>query len=56
VYRSDDGMNWELFNSFTPMGERVSHSCTVFKDRIIIIGGFDGTGFKNDVWAFKTLE
>ena len=45
----------QLFPTGTPLGPRQGHVMIYqpIQDRVIVFGGFDGSSFKNDVWALS---
>lgn len=49
VWRSSDGVNWELLSEMSAFGPRAGHSLTAFNDELVLIGGMDGEA-SNDVW------
>lgn len=54
VWSSPDGINWTCAATHGPFGGRYGHGCTVFGDKIALIGGFnDAAGAeesRGDVW------
>lgn len=54
VWTSGDGRNWALAVAEAPFARRYGHGCTVFKNRIMLIGGFNDAIGSNasygDVW------
>jgi hypothetical protein len=54
VWSSADGINWILAAKQAPFTERYGHGCTVFDDRMIVLGGFNDAVGKpqsfGDVW------
>ncbi len=54
VWSSADGVHWNRVAVHAPFGERYGHGCTVFNDRIVLLGGFnDAVGKQKsfgDVW------
>jgi hypothetical protein len=50
---NEKGWSGNMFKSgFTP---RFAHACTVFKNQIWVIGGFDGTNELSDMWASSNM-
>jgi hypothetical protein len=50
VWKSRDGTNWTLLTDHPPWSARVWHTCVVSKERIWLIGGYDGD-YRGDVWS-----
>lgn len=50
ILRTTDGKNWETLAEKSNLPNRIFYGATVFKDKIWIIGGFDGKKYHNDVW------
>jgi hypothetical protein len=54
VWSTSDGVNWKLETKNAPFAARYGHGCTVFSDRMYLLGGFsDAVGSQqsfNDVW------
>jgi len=48
-----DGTNWGIVNTTAPWGHRTAHQCTIFQNKMWIIGGrkSDSGSVKNDVWS-----
>ncbi|MCX7047081.1 MAG: choice-of-anchor D domain-containing protein [Candidatus Sumerlaeota bacterium] len=55
VWRSSDGVTWTLAAAPAEFAARYYHTSVVFNDgsgdKIWVIGGYDGTNFRNDVWS-----
>jgi hypothetical protein len=51
VWFSSDGISWEQKTSSAQFHGRAYHALTVFKDRLWVIGGFDGVKDYNDCWS-----
>ena len=54
VWRStDNGATWTQVNASAGWTARVAHSSVVMPDgSIVLMGGYDGSSNKNDVWRF----
>jgi hypothetical protein len=50
ISRTRDGKIWETVAEKSNLPERVFYGATVFKDKIRLVGGFDGKRYYNDVW------
>jgi len=54
VWSSGDGIHWTLVAKNAPFAARYGHGCSVFNDRIVVLGGFnDAVGKEQsfgDVW------
>ena len=50
ISRTCDGKSWETVAEKSNLPTRVFYGATVFKDKIWLIGGFDGKRYYNDVW------
>lgn len=50
ISRTTDGKTWETVAEKSNLPNRVFYGLTVFKDKIWLIGGFDGKKYYNDVW------
>ncbi len=50
ISRTRDGKSWETVAEKSNLPTRVFYGATVFKDKIWLIGGFDGKKYYNDVW------
>lgn len=50
ILRTKDGKTWETVAEKSNLPTRVFYGATVFKDKIWLIGGFDGKKYYNDVW------
>ena len=50
ISRTRDGKTWETLAKKSNLPERVFYGATVFKDKIWLIGGWDGKKYYNDVW------
>ncbi|MBN1578666.1 MAG: hypothetical protein JW913_19030 [Chitinispirillaceae bacterium] len=54
VWSSADGIHWNLVAKNAPFAQRYGHGCTVFNDRLVVLGGFnDAVGKQQsfgDVW------
>ena len=55
VWRSTDkGVTWTRINAGAGWVGRNAHSSVVIPDgNIILMGGYDGSNYKNDVWSFN---
>lgn len=53
ILRTKDGKSWETLAEKSNLPERVFYGAVVFKEKIWLIGGFDGKNYHNDVWASK---
>lgn len=50
ILRTKEGKTWETLAEQSNLPNRVFYGATVFKDKIWLIGGFDGKKYYNDVW------
>lgn len=50
ISRTRDGVNWETVAEKSNLPTRVFYGAVVFKDKIWLVGGFDGKEYHNDVW------
>ncbi|MBN1760816.1 MAG: hypothetical protein JW863_20980 [Chitinispirillaceae bacterium] len=54
IWSSADGVNWMLVTKNAPFAPRYGHACTVFNNKLYVLGGFnDAVGSQrsfNDVW------
>jgi len=50
ISRTRDFKTWETLAEKSNLPERVFYGAVVFKDKIWLIGGFDGKNYYNDVW------
>lgn len=50
ILRTRDGKTWETVAEKSNLPERIFYGATVFKDKIWLVGGFDGKKYHNDVW------
>jgi hypothetical protein len=50
ILRTKDGKTWETVAEKSNLPTRVFYGALVFKDKIWLIGGFDGKRYYNDVW------
>jgi hypothetical protein len=50
ILRTKDGKTWEILAEKSNLPNRVFYGATVFKDKIWLVGGFDGKKYHNDVW------
>ncbi|MEK7722849.1 MAG: hypothetical protein AAB336_00725 [Acidobacteriota bacterium] len=50
IVRTKDGKTWETVAEKSNLPQRVFYGAVVFKDKIWIIGGFDGEKYYNDIW------
>lgn len=50
ILRTKDGKTWETLAEKSNLPNRVFYGLTVFKDKIWLIGGFDGKKYYNDIW------
>ncbi|MBX7174750.1 MAG: hypothetical protein K1X72_27490 [Pyrinomonadaceae bacterium] len=50
ISRTRDGKTWETVAEKSNLPERVFYGAVVFKDKIWLIGGWDGKKYYNDVW------
>ena len=53
ILRTTDGKTWETVAEKSNLPTRVFYGATVFKDKIWLVGGFDGKIYHNDVWTSK---
>lgn len=50
ILRTKEGKTWETLAEKSNLPQRVFYGAVVFKDKIWLIGGFDGKKYHNDVW------
>lgn len=50
ILRTTDGKSWETVAEKSNLPHRVFYGAAVFKDKIWLVGGFDGKNYHNDVW------
>lgn len=50
ILRTKDGKSWETVAEKSNVPNRVFYGLTVFKDKIWLVGGFDGKRYYNDIW------
>lgn len=50
ISRTRDGKTWETVAEKSNLPNRVFYSAVVYKDKIWLIGGWDGKKYYNDVW------
>lgn len=50
ILRTKDGKSWEIVAEKSNLPTRVFYGAVVFKEKIWLIGGFDGKKYYNDVW------
>ena len=50
ISRTRDGKTWETLAEKSNLPERVFYGAGVFKDKIWLVGGYDGKRYYNDVW------
>lgn len=50
ISRTRDGKTWELVTEKSNLPTRVFYGAAVFKDKIWLVGGFDGKNYFNDIW------
>jgi hypothetical protein len=50
ISRTRDFNSWETVAEKSNLPERVFYGATVFKDKIWLVGGYDGKNYYNDVW------
>lgn len=51
ISRTRDFQEWETLAEKSNLPERVFYGATVFKDKIWLVGGWDGKNYYNDVWT-----
>jgi hypothetical protein len=51
ISRTRDGKTWETLAEKSNLPERVFYGAVVFKDKIWLVGGWDGKRYYNDVWS-----
>jgi len=52
VWHSTDGSSWEKLESGAVFPPRHAHAAFVFKDRMWVMAGLDGSLY-NDVWSLQ---
>jgi hypothetical protein len=50
ILRTRDGKSWETVAEKSNLPERIFYGAAVFKNRIWLVGGYDGKRYYNDVW------
>jgi hypothetical protein len=50
IRRTRDGKRWETLAGKSNLPERIFYGAAAFKDKIWLVGGFDGRRYYNDVW------
>jgi len=50
ILRTRNGKTWETVAEKSNVPNRVFYGLTVFKDKIWLVGGFDGKKYYNDIW------
>jgi hypothetical protein len=50
ILRTRDGKSWETVAEKSNLPHRVFYGAAVFKEKIWLVGGFDGQRYYNDVW------
>ncbi len=50
ILRTRDGEKWESIAEKSNLPDRIFYGAATFKDKIWLIGGFDGKRYYNDVW------
>lgn len=50
ITRTKDGKTWETVAQKSNLPQRIFYGAVAFKDKIWLIGGFDGKNYHNDVW------
>jgi hypothetical protein len=50
ILRTKDGKTWETVAEKSNLPNRVFYGAVVFKDKIWLVGGFDGKKYHNDIW------
>jgi hypothetical protein len=50
ISRTRDGKTWEVLSEKSNLPARVFYGAAVFKDKIWLVGGWDGKKYYNDVW------
>ena len=51
ILRTRDGRSWETATEQSNLPKRIFYSTVVFKNKIWLIGGYDGENYLNDVWT-----
>lgn len=50
ILRTTDGKSWETVAEKSNLPQRIFYGAVVFKEKIWLLGGFDGKNYHNDVW------
>jgi hypothetical protein len=50
ILRTTNGKSWETVAEKSNLPRRIFYGATVFKDKIWLVGGFDGKNYYNDIW------
>ena len=56
VWYSADGVNWNEVTTNSIWNARRGHSSVVFDDKIWVMGGWDNSALRKDVWFFGELD
>ncbi len=51
IRRTTDFKKWETLSGTSNLPGRIFYGLVVFKDKIWLLGGFDGTTYHNDIWS-----
>jgi hypothetical protein len=50
ILRTRDGRSWETLAERSNLPERIFYGAVAFRDKIWLVGGYDGKRYYNDVW------
>jgi hypothetical protein len=50
IARTSDFKTWETLGEKSNLPERIFYGATVFRDKIWLVGGYDGKNYYNDAW------
>lgn len=50
IRRTRDGQKWETLSEKSNLPDRIFHGVVVFKNKLWLMGGYDGKRYYNDVW------
>jgi hypothetical protein len=51
IWRSIDGVTWELVSDSGFWGPRSGHGFVFFRDKFWVFGGYNGSSFCTDIWS-----
>lgn len=51
VWSSSDGITWTQETANAAFGLRAAHTSVVYNNKMWVIGGMNGTSYKDDIWS-----